>query len=404
MNIDTIKQVIFDTAVNDNILKITIKGDYEIYDTLKMVNNKKVKLMNATLILEKNCKINISNDAIALIAILSFFSVIPRDEKCELIFPFDVSKNFIRSLSLSYILPQVIINCHNGYVDNKMFDSENDVIVCFGGGIDSTAAKNLFDKCILVHEKPMLEGDYSLSIENVQYVSTNIRQLFDVFGLPIWMSIFIVCLLYNSKYIVSGSQFSSSYLFDGIKYFPRINNQFYKVFEINDYKILPMDFLTEMINMKIVYMANEFDKTAFCSAILRKKCTRCTKCLRKYMEICVLDDKYMDELSKFKLNDSSITNLFEKDKLYFGCHFNYCVDKLLDNTINKQNDTLIKLQKLIKPHKVNVDIKFLERYYDISLNSYPDKIKTMIKKNLVKFNVLPMTENDVKNVENFKQQ
>jgi hypothetical protein len=386
-----ILEIFFKYTYTKNRHSFIISGDYIKDEVIRSEGDINIKLKIDELIIEEN-DYNIHNDHLALIAILSFFPVIPK-EICKISFNFKVSKEFQNAINTYGGLPNVFFDTD----DLGLYKNEGECI-SFGGGFDSTAISVLLPEIEKIQQINMNENVNSLTITKIK---SNIRDMYTRWGLPVWVSIFVVPMIKNVKYILSGSQYNSSYLGNGKGYNEIFNNRWYKLFESLNIKILPCSFLSEITTAEIIVKSNKFDDTEFCYFTSRKKCNRCTKCLRKYLEASIFNSKYIEEINKFDLSDDSFKKLFDTDWLYFGDCFKYSIDIL--KNIHKESKNLIILEQYLSKYEIS-DVSYLIKFYekDFSNISYPNHISEKIKQGLKKYSILPMTIEDEENFKNFK--
>lgn len=371
-----------------------ITGDYIKGDIIRSEGGVKMSLKNDTLfIFEQNN--NFHNDHKALIFILTFYPIIPKNIDCDIEFNFNVTEKFYNAIKTHTELKKInILNT---------FDSEdyanNDMLLCFGGGIDSTAASVLLPTIKKIKQINLNEVvDES---DDVIDIKSNIRDLYTRWGLPLWVTIFIFPIIFNSKYIITGTQYNSAYLTNGMGYRNICNNAWYSLFNELSIHILSMSFISEITTAELVVKNNKCKNLEFCYFSSRKRCNRCTKCLRKYLELSLFDEKYLKEVEKFDLSTIDFINFFNTDWLYFGDCFKYCIDYHLNNGVNTLN--ILKLKNYLDYYDIS-DVSFLNKYYedDFQNMKYPNEIKEEILLNLNDNNIQKMSLNEIESMINFK--
>jgi hypothetical protein len=244
-----------------------------------------------------------------------------------------------------------------------------------------------------INENETYSGD-------VEYVKTNIRDLYSVYGLPLWVSIMIVGIINKSKYLISGGQLTSSYLLNGLHYKDRTQNLWISKV-MNDLGIINYNFpfLSEILNTEIVFKHNQLDNATFCSFLNNKngKCSKCTKCLRKFLLMACYDSKYLKEIDKFDLSNDIFKTFFSGQSIYFADIFLLCIKKLLPYNNNNVNI----INEYLKKYEIS-DSSFLCRYYKESLDKYDDKIKNYLTQKLLSLNIHPMNKNDINSMLKYK--
>lgn len=371
-----------------------IEGDYIKDSVIRSEGQVQMSLKNDTLLIYTEND-NIHNDHKALIFILSFYPVIPKNLNCEIEFNFTISKNFYDTIKKYTELKN--INITNIIDLNNYFN--NDTLICFGGGIDSTAVSILLPDIKKIQQINLKEPNNKN--ENSIRISSNIRDLYTRWGLPVWVSIFIFPIIKNSKYIVTGTQYNSAYLTNGKEYHELYNNLWYRMFrELNIY-ILSMSCISEITSAELVVKNNQDHDTEFCYFSARKRCNKCTKCLRKYLELSLFNDKYLEEIEKFNLLSEDFLNFFNTDWLYFGDCFKYCVDCHLKNNINIPS--ILILKTYLNKYEIS-DVSFLNKYYeeDLDYMKFPKELKKQIIDNLDKNNIKKMNQDEIAIMKEFK--
>lgn len=395
-------QIEFEYKYEQNKMFFIINGskDFLERDVIRSEGNKKMKLIDRKLFIVTPCP-NICNDHLALICILAFHPVLDA-EHVLIKFPFAVSKNFLDSIKIPWILP----NCEIvSEVDDLCEINYNltGATLCYGGGLDSLAIRHImsdFTDLKIVHQVDETAHE-TASDENVQYITSNIRKLYSVYGLPLWTSIMIFGIINKSKYILSGGQLTSSYLLNGIEYKDRTKNLWLstvmKQLGIENYNFA---FLSEVLNAEIVYRYNNFENAKFCifSNNIEGKCHKCTKCLRKFMLMACYDTRYLNDIEKFDLTSDPFKQFFSGNNIYFADVFAFCVNKLLHH--NGKNIEMINnhLDKFCIS-----DSLFLSRYYKYCLDQYDGDLKYYIIQKLNTLCIHPMDDNDIISMMNYKQ-
>ena len=193
-----------------------ISGDKVDHEVTRAEGARKMVLVNDVVVFEHEHldPASLNNDIVALIGVLAFYPVLPETEFI-LKFEFSVSQNVEKALRRPYILPHVQVSSANS---GSTYTPLKEKVLSYGGGIDSLAAHLLFPETHLVHESPLGEFkdivcDLIPSItDNFSIVKDNLRNIFSVWGLPLWVSVYAASLLFSPRYIISGSEMTGTYL------------------------------------------------------------------------------------------------------------------------------------------------------------------------------------------------
>jgi len=393
--------VFFNYRYSNSRLEFKIDGDDDFIkrQVIRSEGKRCMTLKQKTLYIELDEDPKLCNDHLGLIFILAFHPILECNETVSVIFPFTVSQTFLDAIKINWILPNIEINSEID--DNLSIYKLEGVTILYGGGLDSFAIKLLmqdFPGIRLVNQ--INECDEICAGSGVDYIKTNIRDLYSVYGLPLWVSIMIVGIINKSKYLMSGGQLTSSYLFDGLQYKDRTKNLWLSVVMKNlGIHNCNFPFLSEVSNTEIVFKHKELEKAMFCTFTNNKegKCTKCTKCLRKFMLMACYDHKYIKQIEMFDLSHDTFTTFFSRKTLYFADIFLFCVKKLLP--YNSKNIGII--HEYLKQYDIS-DSSFLSRYYKTPLDEYDEEIKGYLIQKLHSLDIKPMNENDIHSMINYK--
>ncbi len=397
---DNMKTVLVSKSSEANRLLIKIAGDYIAEEVIRSEGAREMHLNKDEVIFDLGATAlgEINNDIVALIAVLSFHPAFP-EEAFVLQFDFPVSDNVQKALHRPNILPLVTISSPR---QGEPFKPVRDMVISYGGGFDSLAAHLLFPEAPLVHESPL--GDYSDIVNDIVpdlsdqawVVKDNMRTLFSIWGLPLWVSVFASSLLFSPRYIISGSEMTGTYLNGGKAYFPRHRNRWYEVFRAIGVDVLPTSFLSEIGNARVVKAHGRIEDAAYCTFIRMKDCGKCSKCLRRRAIRAMLDENEQSLLDDFTRSDG-IDDFLKVRPLYYGDVFIHAVGSNSRPSWLKEN-----LSGLID---ANASLDFHEHYYLEVFEhfSYPEHLAERAKEGLHAIGMMPFRSEDIDAFQNFKQ-
>lgn len=161
--------------------------------------------------------------------------------------------------------------------------------------------------------------------------------------------------------------------------------RFYQKIGINIFS--PSAGCSEMITSKIVHRTGLADSVLFCEADDGRPCYKCTKCLRKMLELNYHGHKV--DFSTF--NENYIRRFLSSRPLYFA--------HIFIETIKRGNNVPKYMVDSVRDI-IHIDTDFLHRVYTKSFNYYPEAIKDEIISRLSAYADL-MTEEDDKILENW---
>lgn len=345
---------------------------------------------------------SIHSDLLALACVLAFHPALP-EGSFDLHFPFPVSDSLKEALGLPYILPQARITSEG---EEGRYVADRYAVLSYGGGFDSLAAHALLPELTLVHQAPAdHEGIAYKDVVNDLMVAMgarhvvardNMRNLFDVWGLPLWVSVYLPSLLLAPKYIVSGSEMTGTYLEGGKRFLPRHRNRWYQVFEAAGVAILPTSFLSEVANARITYLTGTHQHAAYCAFIKNQDCGQCTKCLRRRMLRAALDPQDIALVDEFKRSES-VDAFLKKRPLYYGDVFAYAARKMARPTWVHEHirDVTDRVGEL----------SFHDYYFPQALDDFrfPADIRGRIEGELAKLGVPPMPADVISTMQAYAQ-
>ena len=362
------------------------------------------------------------NDIMAFIFIIIFYPFI----KKSLTFLFPISKNFITNLKKINQFKNLTINATIKNIDK--YNGRNNLIP-MGGGMDSTSIMCLFKDAYLYHQKGKEKVDVELianklNMEQKPYsVENNIKKFIKPASFTHWISVFVGsfliamdkdvknillgtplggCLIKNNKFKMSKKNYNVNN-----------NSDLYSLIKnLGISLIYPLSGCTELLSSKILVDEKVYKYAIFCDkGPNNKACNKCSKCLRKNLElyfngtyypINYLKNYKLDTIKK-ELNNSNYKHIylyknpsFFKDKnknLYdelkkYKYTTSWC-NKIYDKIYlqKKEKIYLETLEKLKKyaPVMDERDIFNLENYDG---NNYENKKIIENFNNINEFNIL----------------
>lgn len=341
-------------------------------------------------------------DMAALCAVLAFHPAMPA-EPFELRFDFPVSARLLAAFKLPYIVPQALISTTG---EPEPYRPARAEVLSYGGGLDSLAAHALLPEVHLVHQAPMPhQGNHYFDIVPELMVQLgsrhsvaldNMRNLFDVWGLPLWVSVYAPSLVLQPAFILSGSELTGTYLEGGKRYFPRHRNLWYRVFEAAGVRILPTSFVSEVANSRIAYRSGKASMAAYCALIKNQDCGACSKCVRRRSLRAMNAPQEQTLLDEFKRSDG-VDAFLAKRPLYYGDVFAHALSRLPRRSWihDLVDDVLVK----------QIDTSFHERYYAQAFDdfAFPAAIRNELESALVAHGIEAMTEDDVSKLKTYVQ-
>lgn len=397
------KRVIVDAHAGVERLRVTVGGDVEWGPVTRSEGGVQMTLVDPVLSVEADGVDfrGIHGDILLLIAVLAFHPVLP-EEPFILEARFPVSVNIQRALDRAWILPGVEIQ---GSTTTDAYAAARDVVLSYGGGIDSLAAHLLFPGVPLVHESPLPSRRQSFSdvvneiigdSPQAHVVFDNLRQLFTQWGLPLWTSVYVASLIFQPRWILSGSEMTGTYLMGGQRYHPRYQNLWYRVFSDVGVGILPTSFLSEIGNARIVSFHQRIADAAYCQRINTRDCDACTKCLRRRMIRGAIDPRDLALVDSFR-RSPEIETFLERRPLYYGDVFVHAAaSQSWPTWVNDHiGDLLDRLGRL----------PFHDRYYPGTFEhfNYPDRFRSEAESGLKRVGIPPFDEATFRAFEEYVQ-
>ena len=338
---------------------------------------------------------NPHNDIMAFIIIVIFYPFI----KKSITFEFNISKFFIENLKKIRKFKNVEI-VSSKIINIPEYDG-NEISICVGGGLDSSAIMCLFKDTYLFHatNKEKVDVDKLAKAcgckKNVDKVNSNIKEFIKPQMFTHWISVFIGVYLFAQdqkvRYIFLGTQLDSNNIILNNKF----NPQGLKKGEYN-YRDLSKDLGIEMINIfngctnilisKIIYQ-NKLDKYArFCDrGVNGQSCKKCAKCFRKILCLSYHNKEY------------EITDNNDYEAYKFVNHSNY---KHLYLYKSPEFYKCSELRKFKKKHN-DIDASWLDKIYPRAYEEYDIDMRNKILSKISEYGNI-MNDYNIRALETFE--
>ena len=346
-----------------------------------------IKLNNNTLIINYVSKLPLHADIIGAICVTAFYPFI----KYSATMPLPVSKTFADGLQMD-ILPQhdKIDNIYRATKPITITNIDHDLepykygtntVIAYGGGMDSTAIALLFPEYPLIHSttlsdrpkvKTVIKTFVKENLQNKAYlIDSNCKQLCKPSGFTAFTNIFLIPLILTAdltiKNICCGEILGASCLSNGKKYFPQFDpkrrNRWIRFYNhIGLHMFSPTAGCSELITSKILYKHNLSDKVLFCEVSEGKPCFKCTKCLRKLLELKTHGFKF--DFNSF--NKEFIMKFLMIRPLFFS--------HIFIHTIKNNSDIPSYLKDSIKDI-IHIETSLFNKIYSKSFLYFPEDIK-----------------------------
>ena len=363
-----------------------------------------IQLTNNTLVVKYVSTNLLHSDIIAAICITAFYPFIHTTATM----PFPVSSKFASGLQMD-ILPQhdktdgvykatepIIITNIDEYLEP--YSHGKNTVIAYGGGMDSTSIACLFPEFDLIHSTDLNSPNNNVKLfvhnnleNNIHTIESNCKQISSPCGFTTFANIYITPLILsadlNIKNIMCGSILGSTCLSNGTKYFPQFNEtrrnrweRFYNHIGIHIFS--PIAGCSELITSKIVCEYGLHDKVIYCELNNGLPCDKCTKCLRKQLELT-----YHGKLSTFEHYDLEwISKFLKKRPLYFGHIFIETIKTILNNdSYSNESIQILKHIEAAIADVIDRDTSFLNKIYTKSFCYFPEDIKDRIIERLFKY-------------------
>ena len=272
--------------------------------------------------------------------------------------------------------------------------------------MDSTALALMFPEYPLVHSanisdnqkiKSVMKNYVRNNLKNKSYIiDSNCKELSCPGGFTTFTNIFLIPLILtadlNIKNICSGETIGASCLRTGLKYFPQFDPKrrnrwirFYNNIGINMFS--PLAGCSEIITSKIICKHNLENRVLFCEINKGLPCYKCTKCLRKILQLKT--HGFSHDFNTF--NEKFITKFLKKRPLYDSFYF--------IQTIKNLEDIPSYLKESIKDI-IHIDTSLFNKIYSKSFIYFPEDLKEKIINELTKYAEI-MNEKEEKYLENW---
>jgi len=384
-------------------LRVRIDGDFNQGEVIRSEGGKPMRLVEPVLEVHGGGidYSAIHPDILALIGVLAFHPVLPTEE-FNLHFDFPVSDRVSKALVQPYIVPSARIT---GSRPGEPYMPRREAVLSYGGGIDSLSAHLLLPGIPRVHETPAPKAgtEYEDVVTSIlsddptsHVVSDNLRNLYSIWGLPLWVSVYVSSLVTQPRYIFSGSEMTGTYLDGGKGYRPRYQNRWYDVFRTIGVDVLPTSFLSEIGNARMVHHHGRMGDAAYCTFIRQKDCDRCTKCLRRRVIRAMLDSKDEPLVENFQRSEQ-IDRFLAQRPLYYGDIFTHALA-----SSPRQSWVHDHVGDLVRHHG---RIPFHDAYYAETFDHfrYPAEYREVITSGLKEAGLAPFTPEQFSRFQSYKQ-
>ena len=268
-------------------------------------------------------------------------------------FPEAVSPRLVRAFERGQFLNKKKLEFRNVDKGLEKFSGSR-IALAFGGGIDSSAVREMFPEAFVVHEAHIRDGEVlesfshevvkSMGFNRGNLVTTNARYVSLPGGWHSWPCSMNTALLMATDFdfglILCGTVMGSNYLWNGNKYYDRHANREFHGFSGNYWQstfheigiplFSPIDGISEFGSMRVSSKLLERGEVVYCMEADGNSCNKCTKCFRREVIRSVVDDTFEPNWENY--DESFIHGFLERRPLYFGHIFSYArkVGKLPD--------------------------------------------------------------------------
>lgn len=366
-----------------------------------------ITMTQDTLIVKYVSKKVLHPDIVAAICITAFYPFIHSSATM----PFPVSKRFADGLQMD-ILPQhgkldgvyrasEPITVENIDVNLESYVDGTNTVIAYGGGMDSTAIACLFPEYALIHSTDIDNKNDTVrkfAEENlgnkIHIIESNCKYLATPKGFTTFTNIYITPLIMtvdlDIKHIMCGSILGATCLLNGTKYFPQFDpsrrnrwERFYN--HIGLCMFSPIAGCSELITSKIICEHHLERKVIYCEIDNGLPCNKCTKCLRKQLELA-----YHGAYAQFDLFEPHFIRQFLKRRPLFCGHIYVEAIHTLSQRLHVNSNAIDLCKSNYKLHTFiqtladaiqdlrNVDTTFVTKIYTKSFKYFPQDIKNTI--------------------------
>ena len=350
-------------------------------------------------------------DVLGLLCLVTFFPFIGS----EVEFPAPVSIRLYKAFQNKCFTNKKQIKFRNISQDVPLYEGDK-VALSFGGGIDSTAVRQMFPEAFVIHEAHIRNNELvpcqshsvveKLQPDRGRVVKTNIRYLSKPGGWHTWPCSTSTSLLMATDLrvglILAGSNLGSSFLANGTRFWDRIKARAWhgpsgNYWESAFHHIgLPMSSpvigVSEMQAMNLSKHFLDNDEVVYCMEKDGSACNVCTKCFRRdVIRTYLFDDHQVDWES---YNTSLIKSLLQKRPLYFGHIFSSAF------SLKKERfpDWILNLVKDVRP--INSD--WTMRVFTDSFVLFSENWRGFLSERILQY-IEPMSEKDVAELKSWDQ-
>lgn len=292
----TIRHLRFDARFESTSAEITISGDIPTGAVTRLFGGPEelapvpVRLQSPVLRYEwDDPQLSMSYDYAALLSVMSFLPVISGSPGSHPVVTFGWPVSDVAISALTGFEPSVEFESDSRGVPTE---PQRESVLSLGGGIDSTAVQFLFPDTELVHEVPLevRSGRMRSAVferyngrDDVTFIYTNQRQLYDVWGLGAWVAVFAGAFLMRPDTILSGlNTIDNSFLrgFGG-RHMRTRHLRWYRLVRRMGPRLTTLEYLTSLCNAKIVAANDMISETVYCPSIRMDDCASCSKCIQR---------------------------------------------------------------------------------------------------------------------------
>lgn len=354
---------------------------------------------------------NIHPDLLGLLCLITFFPFIGTEAE----FPQPVSSRLYEAFQNKCFTDKKDISFRNISPDVEVYVGHK-VALSFGGGIDSSAVREMFPEAFVVHEAHIRDGTVvhshshhivkALEPDGGRLVSSNIRYLSHPGGWHSWPCSVSTSLLMATDrkigLILTGSVLGSCFLSNGVKFWDRVRarawhgpsgNYWQSAFEtIGITMFSPVTGVSEMQTMKLSNKLLSEKKVVYCMEANGSACNSCSKCFRRAVIRTYIEPDFSPNWNDY--NTPSMHQFLAKRPLYFGHIFSTCFSlkpELYPDWILNRITDLVK-----------VDSDWTMRCYQNSFLLCPLEWREFISTRVLEF-IQPMTEDDSEKMRSWNQ-